>query len=79
MLLLILIIVVVGFLEIVKLVGGYSLVFWDIMVLGVVVFVVSVFLCIYVFMRLVESIGMLLFVIYWLVLGVFLFVFVGLN
>ncbi|MGB3620107.1 undecaprenyl-diphosphate phosphatase [Ketobacter sp. MCCC 1A13808] len=79
MLLSIPIIVAAGSLETVKLAGGHSPVPWDIMALGVVASAVSAFLCIHVFMRLVESIGMLPFVIYRLALGAFLFAFVGLN
>jgi undecaprenyl-diphosphatase len=79
MLLSIPIIVAAGTLETVKLATSGEEVPWNLMTLGIIASAVSAFLCIHVFLRLLEQIGMTPFVIYRLLLGGALFLFVGLN
>lgn len=57
-------------------IGGEVAVDWGLIALGVVVSAGSAYLCIDVFMRLIERIGMLPFVIYRVLLGIALFLFV---
>lgn len=79
MLLSIPIILAAGSLEVIKLAMASIEVSWSMIAIGVTASAISAFLCIHVFMRLVERIGMLPFVIYRMLLGAFLFAFVGLN
>ena len=51
---------------------------WLLIGLGMVVATVSAYLCIHYFLKLLEGIGMLPFVIYRMILGVFLLIFIGL-
>lgn len=79
MLLSIPIIVAAGTLETVKLATSGEEVPWNLMILGILASAFSAFLCIHLFLRLLERIGMTPFVVYRLVLGVGLLLFVGLN
>lgn len=79
MLLSIPIILAAGSLETMKLVESGEEVAWNLMFLGIIASAVSAFLCIHVFLALLSRIGMLPFVIYRLLLGGFLFLFIGLN
>lgn len=79
MLLSIPIIVAAGLLETLKLAESGMEVPWNLMVLGILASAISAFLCIHLFLNLVSRIGMLPFVIYRLLLGGFLFLFIGLN
>ena len=64
------IIVAAGGLETLELVRQPSMIAWDVLVTGAMLSAVSAFLCIHFFLKLLERIGMLPFVIYRLVLGV---------
>ncbi|MBA53384.1 MAG: undecaprenyl-diphosphatase [Pseudomonadales bacterium] len=79
MLLSIPIIVAAGTLETVKLASSGMEVPWNLMILGILASAFSAFLCIHLFLTLLERIGMTPFVIYRLLLGAGLLVFVGLN
>lgn len=79
MLLSIPIIVAAGTLETLKLVTSGESVPWNLMAIGVVASAVSAFMCIHVFLRLLEHIGMTPFVIYRLILGAALLLFIGLG
>lgn len=79
MLLSIPIILAAGTLEVIKYAGVSGAVDWEMISLGVAASAISAFLCIHAFMKLVQIIGMLPFVIYRLILGGFLFLFVGMN
>lgn len=79
MLLSIPIIVAAGLLETLKLAESGMEVPWNLMVLGILASAISAFLCIHLFLNLVSRIGMMPFVIYRLLLGGFLFLFIGLN
>ncbi|MCP5015211.1 MAG: undecaprenyl-diphosphate phosphatase [Ketobacter sp.] len=79
MLLSIPIIVAAGTLETAKLAVSGQEVPWNLMVLGILASAISAFLCIHVFLSLLERIGMTPFVVYRLLLGAALFMFVGLN
>jgi undecaprenyl-diphosphatase len=63
------VIVMAGGYETLKLVRLAEPVAWDVLVLGTVVAAVSAYLCIHFFLRLIERIGMLPFVLYRLALG----------
>jgi undecaprenyl-diphosphatase len=67
------IILMAGAYETVKLVELDGPVAWDVLLVGTVTAAVSAWLCIHFFLKLIERIGMLPFVIYRLVLGAFLF------
>lgn len=79
MLLSIPIIVAAGTLETAKLATSGQEVPWNLMVLGILASAVSAFLCIHIFLTVLERIGMTPFVIYRLLLGAALFLFIGLN
>jgi undecaprenyl-diphosphatase len=79
MLLSIPIILAAGSLETFKLIKSTGPVQWDLMGIGIAVSAISAFLCIHLFMKWLERIGMLPFVIYRMLLGVTLFAVVGLN
>ncbi len=79
MLLSIPIILAAGLLETIKLLKTVEPVDWQIMGIGIVVSALSAFLCIHLFLRWLERIGMLPFVIYRLLLGATLFLVIGLN
>jgi undecaprenyl-diphosphatase len=66
------IILAAGGLETLKLVDDPNPVAWDVLVSGAVLSGVSAFFCIHFFLKLLERVGMLPFVIYRLVLGIFL-------
>ena len=66
------IILAAGGLETLELVDDPNPVAWDVLVSGAVLSGVSAFFCIHFFLKLLERVGMLPFVIYRLVLGVFL-------
>ena len=66
------VIVLASFLEIVKLLKSHTVVDWSQLGLGAVVAALSGYLCIHFFMRLLGRIGVLPFVIYRLLLGIFL-------
>ena len=66
------IILAAGGLETLKLADAPQPVAWDVLVSGAVLSGVSAFFCIHFFLKLLERVGMLPFVIYRLVLGVFL-------
>lgn len=52
---------------------------WDMIIMGAIVSCVSAYICIYFFLKLIEQLSMLPFVIYRLVLGGFLFLALGFN
>ncbi len=79
MLLSIPIILAAGSLETFKLVSGNEPIAWGFMGLGFLASAISAFMCIHVFLALISRMGMLPFVIYRLLLGGFLFLFVGLG
>ena len=62
-------IVLAGSLKALDLVQQSTAVDWSMMLLGVVISAISAFACIHVFLKLLEKIGMLPFVIYRLLLG----------
>ncbi|MFT6153342.1 MAG: undecaprenyl-diphosphatase [Bermanella sp.] len=68
--------------------GGYkgfelyvngSTVYWGLMAIGIVVSCISAYICIYFFLKIIEKLSMLPFVIYRLLLGGFLFLALGFN
>jgi len=71
-------IVAAGLLETLKLVESTGPVQWDMIFLGTFLAAVSAYACIHYFLQLLDRIGMLPFVIYRLLLGVFLMLFIGL-
>lgn len=73
------IILAAGTLETLKLVQSTGPVNWTLMGIGIAVSASSAFLCIHLFLKWLERIGMLPFVIYRMLLGVTLFALVGLN
>ncbi len=79
MLLSIPIILAAGSLESVKLMVENNPVSWGTMGLGIFASAISAFLCIHVFLKFIERMGMLPFVIYRLLLGAFLLIFIGLG
>lgn len=79
MLLSIPIILAAGSLESFKLIKATEPVDWQLMGIGIVVSAISAFLCIHLFLKWLEKIGMLPFVVYRLLLGITLFALVGLN
>ncbi len=78
MLLSIPLILAAGLLETLKLVKAEGPVLWDMIVLGTLVSGASAYLCIHTFLRLLDRIGMLPFVIYRMLLGAFLIFFIAL-
>ena len=78
MLLSIPIILAAGVLETVKLAPASEPVSWSFMLWGFLASAISAFLCIHLFLRFLERIGMTPFVVYRLLLGAALFLFVGL-
>jgi len=78
MLLSIPLILAAGLLETLKLVNAEAPVLWDMIVLGTLVSGASAYLCIHTFLRLLDRIGMLPFVIYRMLLGAFLIFFIAL-
>jgi len=79
MLLSIPIIVAAATLELIKLTSSGDEVAWNLMALGIFASAVSAFLCIHVFLRLLERVGMTPFVVYRLLLGMALLTFIGLG
>ena len=67
------VIVLAGALEGLKLVKADISVEWGTILLGIIFSAVSAYLCIFLFLRFIEKAGMLPFVIYRLILGIFLF------
>ena len=79
MLLSIPIILAAGTLEIFNLIKSTEPTDWQLMGIGIAMSAVSAFLCIHLFLKWLERIGMLPFVVYRLLLGVTLFALIGLN
>lgn len=79
MLLSIPLIVAAGLLAGLDLARGAEPIAYDLMAIGIVVATLSAYLCIHYFMKLLEQIGMLPFVIYRMGLGIFLLFFIGLQ
>ncbi len=69
------VIVLAGGLETLDLIQAETRVLWDALILGALFSAVSAYLCIHFFLKLLERVGMLPFVIYRLILGVVLLVF----
>lgn len=67
------VIALAGGLKIIELVKGNMPVEWDALILGTVISAVSAYLCITLFLKLLERIGMFPFVVYRMLLGVILF------
>lgn len=72
-------IIAAGLLAALDLARGAEPIAYDVMVIGVVFATLSAYLCIHYFMKLLEQIGMLPFVIYRMGLGIFLLFFIGLH
>ena len=67
------VIVLAGALEGIKLIKSDFGVEWSVLFLGVIFSAISAYLCIFLFLRFIEKAGMLPFVIYRFILGIFLF------
>ncbi len=68
------VIVLAGGLEVIKLVRDPAAMDWQALILGALISGVTAYLCIHFFLRLLQRTGMLPFIVYRLLLGVFLFV-----